>query len=215
MCTCVCIVLCCAVLRCVVYTLLQYVMTNIHQLKRNCRINGANFDVQNGFTTQLRVCDWFAFDGSWLMSKYNFVYVHNCCVHTKYSFSHRCWHTCSTLIPFNSTLFTPPLIVSFRFFVLLSVSTFSSIYYPQSACFRCGFSLPLALTLFLILWNKQVQKSTYLVNKLVTLSSLFIFYQQTQYDNAHMSIPFYQISFSLWLHGGFFHYMYETRVCTV
>lgn len=101
---------------CVVYKLLRYVMTNIHQLKRNCRINGANFDVQNGFTTQLRVCDWFAFDGSWLMSKYNFVYVHSRCVHTEHSLSHctdtpvQLWFP--SILPFN-----PPLTASFRFFL--------------------------------------------------------------------------------------------------
>lgn len=109
---CTCVRGCGCVFVHVVYKLLRYVMTNIHQLKRNCRINGANFDVQNGFTTQLRVCDWFAFDGSWLMSKYNFVYVHNMLCTHRTLFKPPYWHTCSTLIPFNFTFHS----ASHRFF---------------------------------------------------------------------------------------------------
>lgn len=65
---------------------------------------------------------------------------------------------------------------------------------PNLPAFGVGFHY-LWRSLFLVLWNKQVQKSTYLVNKLVTLSSLFIFYTQTQYGNAYMNITFHQISF--------------------
>lgn len=135
----------------VVYTLLRYVMTNIHQLKRNCRINGANFDVQNGFTTQLRVCDWFAFDGSWLMSKYNFVYVYiTVCVHTiHFSATSIYWLTHLfnfDSLPFYFTLRLSPVSYRFRvFFVFICYYLlFSSIFHPQSRTFSmCGFWLPL------------------------------------------------------------------------
>lgn len=118
------------------------VMTNIHQLKCNCRINGANFDVQNGFTTQLHVCDWFAFDGPWLMSKYNFVCVHNC-VYTTLLATILTHLFSFDSLQFYFSLFLHRMSVSFRFFFF--ISTFPSIFYSTLPVFNVVLTEPLDL----------------------------------------------------------------------
>lgn len=111
------------------------VMTNIHQLKCNCRINGANFDVQNGFTTQLHVCDWFAFDGPWLMSKYNFVCVHNCVYTTLLATILTHLFSFDSLQFYFSLLSVCPFLSDFFFYLHLSIYL---LFHPSR--FQCGFN---------------------------------------------------------------------------
>lgn len=95
------------------------------------------------------MCDWFAFDGSWSMSK-----------HTKYT------TLAATDTPVRHTQFPP---------------------------------LPLSLSVLLL--SVQELASTYFVNKLDALSSLFIFYKAQHYHDAHMSTLHYQMSFPLFWYG--------------
>lgn len=71
---------------------------------------------------------------------------------------------------------------------------------PQTHLFDT-LNSPLSLSLSVLLLSVQELASTYFVNKLDALSSLFIFYKAQHYHDAHMSTLHYQMSFPLFWYG--------------